>query len=152
MSVNRRMIVQKGLSEWWSEETEYMCQMIERWAAFARGYNRLPSHKWFKNGRTVQEYQDSSGLTKSSVKGMSRQPRFCSVEQSRRESLSEEKSRINCCSTSNYQSNSKIDSSCLDTYRYDHSIYFKTIGDIRSGKTNGGLVGDDDEGEILSRL
>lgn len=141
MAANKGMIVQRGLSEWWSEETEYMFQRIERWAAFARGYNRLRSHRWFKDERTTQERQDTSGLAKPSVEGTSR---FCNIEQSRRKSHSEE-NRINCCGTSNYQSNSKLDSNCLDMYRYDHSIYFKTIGDIRSGKINGGLFRDDDE-------
>lgn len=45
-----------------------------------------------------------------------------------------EETKINCCGTFNYQSNSKLENNCLETYRYDHSIYFKTIGDIRSDK------------------
>lgn len=47
-----------------------------------------------------------------------------------------EEIKINCCGTFNYQSNNRLDSNCLETYRYDHSIYFKTIGDIRSDKRN----------------
>lgn len=60
-------------------------------------------------------------------------PRFHSFKQSRWKSHPEE-IKINCCGTFNYQSNCKLDSNCLETYRYDHSIYFKTIGDIRSDK------------------
>jgi len=56
-----------------------------------------------------------------------------SLKQSRWKSHPEE-IKINCCGTFNYQSNNKLDSNCLETYRYDHSIYFKTIGDIRSDK------------------
>lgn len=60
-------------------------------------------------------------------------PRFHSMQRSRRRKSRPEEARINCCGTFNYQSNNNVDSSCLETYRYDHSIYFKTIGDIRSG-------------------
>lgn len=67
-------------------------------------------------------------------------PRFHSFKRSRWKSRPEE-IKINCCGTFNYQSNSKLDSNCLETYRYDHSIYFKTIGDIRSDK------GDQDQNQ-----
>ncbi|EGI60713.1 hypothetical protein G5I_11078 [Acromyrmex echinatior] len=97
---NRDIMVKKNLSEWWSEETEYIFQRIERWAAFARGYNRFRSQ---------------------------------SLKQSRWK-LSPEEIKINCCGTFNYQSNSKLDNNCLEMHQYDHSIYFKTIGDIRSDK------------------
>ncbi|XP_067211223.1 uncharacterized protein [Linepithema humile] len=120
---DRETVVQKGLSEWWSEETEYVFQRIERWAAFARGYYRLRSQRWSKNQQATQE---SSGETACT-------PQFYSLKRSRRKSGPEE-TKINCCGTFNYQSNSKLDSNCLETYRYDHSIYFKTIGDIRSDK------------------
>lgn len=52
-----------------------------------------------------------------------------------KQNWSPEETKLNC-STFNYQSNSKLDSTCLETYRYDHSIYFKTIGDIRNDKNN----------------
>lgn len=93
-------MIQKGLSEWWSEETEYVLQRIEKWTTFISGYNLLRSQslKWSKWKSCPEE------------------------------------TKINCCSTFNYQSNSKLESNCLETYRYDHSIYFKTIGDIRSNK------------------
>lgn len=129
-------VVQKGLSEWWNEETEYMFQRIERWAAFARGYNRLRSQRLSKNWQQMQEhYQDSSwnaSIQRSRVNEVACSPRFYR-ERSRRKTRPEE-TRINCCGTFNYQSNSKLDSNCLETYRYDHSIYFKTIGDIRNDK------------------
>lgn len=60
-------------------------------------------------------------------------PRFQTLKRSCWKSHPEE-IKINCCGTFNYQSSSKLDSNCLETYRYDHSIYFKTIGDIRSDK------------------
>lgn len=115
------MMIQKGLSEWWSEETEYVFQRIERWAAFARGYNRLQSQRWFKNRQTTQKSWNASSET----------PQLHSLKRSRSRP---EEIKINCCGTLNYQSNSNLDSNCLETYRYDHSIYFKTIGDIRSDK------------------
>lgn len=62
-------------------------------------------------------------------------PRCHSLKRSRWKSRPEE-IKINCCGTFNYQSNNRLDSNCLETYRYDHSIYFKTIGDIRSDKRN----------------
>lgn len=60
-------------------------------------------------------------------------PQFHTLKRSRWKSRPEE-IKINCCGTFNYQSNSKLDNNCLETYRYDHSIYFKTIGDIRNDK------------------
>lgn len=36
---------QRAFTEWWSEETEYIFQRIEHWAACAKGYNRLRSQK-----------------------------------------------------------------------------------------------------------
>lgn len=62
-------------------------------------------------------------------------PRCHSLKRSRWKSRPEE-IKINCCGTFNYQSNNRLDSNCLETYRYDHSIYFKTIGDIRNDKRN----------------
>ncbi|EFN67878.1 hypothetical protein EAG_07376 [Camponotus floridanus] len=100
MTESKEIMIQKGLSEWWSEETEYVLQRIEKWTTFISGYNLLRSQslKWSKWKSCPEE------------------------------------TKINCCSTFNYQSNSKLESNCLETYRYDHSIYFKTIGDIRSNK------------------
>lgn len=59
--------------------------------------------------------------------------RFYNLKRSRRKSQAEE-AKINCCGTFSYQSNKQLDSNCLETYQYDHSIYFKTIGDIRKNK------------------
>lgn len=114
-----------------------MLQRIERWAAFARGYNRLRSQRWSKDRQQTQEHrQDSSWnvLTrKPSVNETTCTPQFYNLERSRRKAQPEE-TKINCCGTFNYQSNSELDSNCLETYRYDHSIYFKTIGDIRNDR------------------
>lgn len=78
-------------------------------------------------------------------------PRFQTLKRSSWKSRPEE-IKINCCGTFNYQSNSKLDSNCLETYRYDHSIYFKTIGDIRSDKRNQNQIQDstsvNSEGQI----
>ncbi|KYM93172.1 hypothetical protein ALC53_00107 [Atta colombica] len=122
---NRDLMVKKNLSEWWSEETEYIFQRIERWAAFARGYNRFRSQRWFENQQTRQDNWNMSS-DETPIK-------FQSLKQSRWK-LSPEEIKINCCGTFNYQSNSKLDSNCLKMHQYDHSIYFKTIGDIRSEK------------------
>lgn len=115
--------VQRGLSEWWSEESEYLLQRIERWAALARGYNRLRSHN-FSKGRLADE-----GLDEDENNYMDYELRRSSKNRS------PETRKLNCCGGFNYQSNSKLDSHCLETYRYDHSIYFKTIGDIRRSKS-----------------
>lgn len=126
----------KGLSEWWSEETEYVFQRIERWAAFARGYNRLRSQRLSRGRMTMQEEPESRWRIASNklvIDDNSWSPRFHTLKKSRRKSQPEEL-RINCCGTLTYQSNSNLDSKCLETYRYDHSIYFKTIGDIRNSK------------------
>ncbi|XP_072752819.1 uncharacterized protein [Anoplolepis gracilipes] len=123
MTEGKEMMVQRGLSEWWNEETEYMLQRIERWATFVRGYNRLRSQRWWSK-ETLQDIPDASDEAAS---------RFYSLKRSRWKSRPEE-IKINCCGRFNYQSNSKLESNCLETYRYDHSIYFKTIGDIRNDK------------------
>lgn len=73
--------------------------------------------------------------------------RFYSLKRSKSKSHPEE-TKINCCGTFNYQSNSKLESNCLETYRYDHSIYFKTIGDIRSDKRD--IIRDQDRVSISS--
>ncbi|XP_054000954.1 uncharacterized protein LOC128888256 [Hylaeus anthracinus] len=129
-------LLQKGLSEWWNEETEYVFQRIERWAAYARGYNRLRSQRLSRGRMTMQGGQEprwSVSSNKLIIDDVSWSPRFHTFKKSRRKSRPEE-AKINCCGTFNYQSNSNLDSTCLETYRYDHSIYFKTIGDIRNSK------------------
>ncbi|KAL0115515.1 hypothetical protein PUN28_010795 [Cardiocondyla obscurior] len=126
MAENREALVQKSLLDWWSEETEYVFQRIERWTVFARGYNRLRSQTWFKDRQIVRE-------TRKSMSSDENLTRFHTFKRSRWKLHSEE-IKINCCGTLNYQSNSKLDNNCLETYRYDHSIYFKTIGDIKNDK------------------
>ncbi|XP_076636683.1 uncharacterized protein LOC143349369 [Colletes latitarsis] len=129
-------LFQKGLSEWWNEETEYVFQRIERWAAYARGYNRLRSQRLSRGRMTMQGGQESRWSISSNkliIDDVSWNPRFHTLKKSRRKSRPEE-TKINCCGTFNYQSNSNLDSNCLETYRYDHSIYFKTIGDIKNSK------------------
>ncbi|KAK0179827.1 hypothetical protein PV327_005539 [Microctonus hyperodae] len=118
--------IQKGLSEWWSEESEYLFRRIERWAACARGYNRLKSIRISRARMTMKEKpHDDLYWCGSSTNNYSL----------RRSRSPDETRRINCCGgTFNYQSNSYFNSTCLDTYRYDHSIYFKTIGDIKNSK------------------
>ncbi|XP_033330615.2 uncharacterized protein LOC117222797 [Megalopta genalis] len=131
-------MLQKGLTEWWNEETEYVLQRIERWAAYARGYNRLRSQRLSRGRMTMQTGQEprwSVSSNKLIIDDMSWSPRFHTFKKSRRKSRPEE-TKINCCGTFNYQSNSNLDSNCLETYRYDHSIYFKTVGDIRNSKKN----------------
>ncbi|XP_029034379.1 uncharacterized protein LOC114871935 [Osmia bicornis bicornis] len=130
------VMLQKGLAEWWSEETEYIFQRIERWAAYARGYNRLRSQRLSRGRMTMQGGQEprwSISSNKLIIDDSSWSPRFHTLKKSRRKSRPEE-TKINCCGTFNYQSNSNLDSTCLETYRYDHSIYFKTIGDIKNSK------------------
>lgn len=136
MSEDVSVTIQKGLSEWWNEETEYIFQRIERWAAYARGYNRLRSQRLSRGRMTMQGGQEprwSISSNKLIIDDCSWSPCFHSLKKSRRKSRPEE-TKIDCCATLNYQSNSNLDSSCLQTYRYDHSIYFKTIGDIKNDK------------------
>ncbi|OAD53183.1 hypothetical protein WN48_10696 [Eufriesea mexicana] len=136
MTEDVSVMIQRGLSEWWSEETEYIFQRIERWAAYARGYNRLRSQRLSRGRLTMQGGQErrwNISSNKLVIDDSSWSPRFHTLKKSRRKSRPEE-TKINCCGTFNYQSSSNLDSSCLETYRYDHSIYFKTIGDIRNGK------------------
>ncbi|XP_076766418.1 uncharacterized protein LOC143433151 [Xylocopa sonorina] len=136
MTEDVSVMLQKGLSGWWNEETEYIFQTLERWAAYARGYNRLRSERLSRGRMTMQGGQEtrwSISANKLIIDDSSWSPRFHTLKKSRRKPPPEE-TKINCCGTFNYQSNSNLDSSCLETYRYDHSIYFKTIGDIKNGK------------------
>lgn len=138
----------RGLSEWWSEETEYILQRIERWAALARGYNRLRSQRLSRGRLTMQEEQEprwSISSNKIVIEDPNWSPRFHNLRRShRRKSRSDENCRINCCGTFNYQSSCNLDSNCLENYRYDHSIYFKTIGDIKSSKRDGASLSDEE--------
>ncbi|XP_011302275.1 uncharacterized protein [Fopius arisanus] len=136
--------IQKGLSEWWSEESEYLLQRIERWAALARGYNRLRSQK-LSRGRLAF----GDGLDDDEDRYIPRDSEFLRRSGGLKQRSPDEARRLNCCGTFNYQSNSKLDSNCLETYRYDHSIYFKTIGDIRRSKS-GENVGCQQDGDRCS--
>ncbi|XP_044001545.1 putative uncharacterized protein DDB_G0282281 [Aphidius gifuensis] len=110
---NNTSYFQKGLSEWWNQESEYLIQRIEKWTGFSRGYNRL---------KTIKSIDDDD----------------CEIDENlyyKRKKITE-KNKINCCGKFNYQSNNNFDNTCLETYRYDHSIYFKTIGDIKNSKNN----------------
>ncbi|XP_029162717.1 uncharacterized protein LOC114934235 [Nylanderia fulva] len=127
MTEDKETTGQKGLSEWWSEETEYVLQKIERWATFVRGYNRLRSQRWSREASSDEATQ------------------FYRLKRSKWKSRPEE-TKINCCGTFNYQSNSKLENNCLETYSYDHSIYFKTIGDIRSDKRD--IIRDVDQDRV----
>ncbi|XP_016922938.1 uncharacterized protein LOC108004494 [Apis cerana] len=150
MTEDVTVMIQKGLSEWWSEETEYIFQRIERWAAYARGYNRLRSQRLSRGRMTMQGGQEprwNISSNKLVIDDSTWNPRFHTLKKFRRKSQPEE-TKINCCGTFNYQSNSNLDSSCLETYRYDHSIYFKTIGDIKNGKK----VNDDTKNEGEDRI
>nr|XP_003702371.1 PREDICTED: uncharacterized protein LOC100881271 [Megachile rotundata] len=146
------VMLQKGLAEWWNEETEYIFQRIERWAAYARGYNRLRSQRLSRGRMTMQGGQEprwSISSNKLIIDDSSWSPRFHTLKKSRRKSRPEE-TKINCCGTFNYQSNSNLDSSCLETYRYDHSIYFKTIGDIKNSKKEAADTKNEDRISISS--
>ncbi|XP_066597464.1 protein hook homolog [Prorops nasuta] len=128
----------KGLSEWWSEETEYVFQRIERWAAYARGYNRLRSQRLSRGRMTMQESQGHSWSISSNklvIEEPSWNPRFHALRRTHRRKSRGEETKLNCCGTFSYQSNNNLDSSCLESYSYDHSIYFKTIGDIKNNKS-----------------
>ena len=130
---------QRALSEWWTEETEYIFQRIERWAACARGYNRLKSQRISKGRMTMEENNSSSRWSISGnklfIEETSWNPRFQTLNRSHASKSQPEELKLNCCGTLNYKSNAKLDSTCLETYSYDHSIYFKTIGDLKSKKT-----------------
>lgn len=84
--------------------------------------------RWSKNRQTTEDSLNEP------IGESSNMQRFCNLKRSRRTSQPEEAKIINCCGTFSYQSNKQLDSNCLETYQYDHSIYFKTIGDIRSDK------------------
>ncbi|XP_015172631.1 PREDICTED: suppressor of Mek1-like [Polistes dominula] len=141
----------KGLSEWWSEETEYVFQRIERWAAFARGYNRLRSERLSKGRLTMNEEHNSRWSISSNKliieEETSWNPSFHKLKRSRRRSRQEEEMKINHFRDSvfGYRSNDNLDSTCLETYRYDHSIYFKTIGEIRNNKKNSTTINNNDD-------
>lgn len=62
-----------------------------------------------------------------------------------------EQSKLNCCGASlDYKSGSNLEINPLETYSLDHSIYFKTIGEIRKNKTdyNNNTEADEDKKEL----
>lgn len=132
---------QRAFTEWWSEETEYIFQRIEHWAACAKGYNRLRSQKIPRSQTTMKEENSSSLSSRWSIAGnklfieeSSFNPRLQPLNRSHARQLQHEELKLNCCGTLNYRSNGKLDSNCLETYSYDHSIYFKTIGDLKKSR------------------
>ncbi|KAH0944649.1 hypothetical protein HN011_008937 [Eciton burchellii] len=67
---------------------------------------------------------------------------FCNLY---KQKWSSEETKINllssCTTVFNYHSNSKLDNNCLEIFRYDHSIYFKTIGEMRNNKNDVAKLG-----------
>ena len=130
----------KNLSVWWSEETEYVLQRIERWAACARGYNRLRSVRLSPGRMTMQEEPENrwsiSRATNRLVVENSWSPSFRGRRKPQQQQQQEpsEQARLRCCALGNldYKSNGNLGSNVLEEYSLDHSIYFKTIGEIRS--------------------
>ncbi|XP_047350884.1 uncharacterized protein LOC124949602 [Vespa velutina] len=145
----------KGLSEWWSEETEYAFQRIERWTALVRGYNRFKSERLSKGRQTMLDERVSNWNITSNkliIEDSSLSPCFHNFKRNRRRSHHEEKMKINqnnVNSVLGYRSNDNLDSACLANYRYDHSIYFKTIGEIRNDKKTLKEINDDSKKENL---
>ncbi|XP_051154205.1 uncharacterized protein LOC127277270 [Leptopilina boulardi] len=131
---------QRALFEWWNEETEYFFQRIEHWAACARGYNRLRSQKNTRNKMKIIKEENSLSSrwsiagNKLFIEETSFNPRLQPLNRSYARQSEHEELKLNCCGTLNYRSNGKLDSTCLETYSYDHSIYFKTIGDLRRNR------------------
>ncbi|KAL2711898.1 hypothetical protein V1478_018919 [Vespula squamosa] len=146
----------KGLFEWWNEETEYLFQRIQRWAALTKGYNRLRSERLSK-GRLTMHAESGSKWNFSSnkriflrtkeyfIEDSSWSPSFYVLKRNQRRSRQEEKIKINrnADSVLRYRTNDNLDSTCLENYRYDNSIYFKTIGEIRNDKKNLRAINDD---------
>lgn len=164
-----------GLSEWWSEETEHVFRRIERWTALARGYGRLRSSRtWSRTDRQRELVRQNSSSSSGSCRkpptrvvvagGTADAPRFRGRDETRsgsgrsRSAVEEEMEEariINCRGRafSCYQSNGELDSDCLEAYRYDHSIFFKTVGDIRDDRRDAdGTIGGrrEDEDDAMS--
>lgn len=130
---------QRALSEWWTEETEYLFRRIEHWAACARGYNRLRTQRISRSRVTMKDENSTSSRwsiagNKLFIEESSFNPRLQPLNRSHASKSQHEELKLNCCGTLNYRSNAKLDSTCLETYSYDHSIYFKTIGDLKRNK------------------
>nr|KAF7406595.1 hypothetical protein H0235_014251 [Vespula pensylvanica] len=152
----------KGLFEWWNEETEYLFQRIQRWATLTRGYDRLRSERLSK-GRLTMHAESGSKWNFSSNKQIflrtkeyfieesSWSPSFYILKRNQRRSRQEEKIKINrnADNVLGYRTNDNLDSTCLENYRYDNSIYFKTIGEIRNDKKNLRAINDDFKKENL---
>ncbi|XP_014210754.1 uncharacterized protein LOC106641046 [Copidosoma floridanum] len=139
----------RSLSLWWSEETEYVLQSIERLAAYARGYNRLRSARLSPGRMTMHDEPADSNrwtinrATNRLVVETSWAPSFSrhhhyQQQQQRNATFRPvaERSPLRCCGTqqaSTYRANGNLDSNCLEAYSLDHSIYFKTVGEVRRG-------------------
>ncbi|XP_058804798.1 uncharacterized protein LOC131671963 [Phymastichus coffea] len=138
----------KNLSVWWSEEADNVLQRFERWAAYARGYNRLRSARLSAGRMTMNEegpdcnrWSINQTTSRLQVDGGRWAPSFRQRTRQRQPAAAE-RSRLRCCANLDYKSNGNLDSDCLQTYGMDHSIYFKTVGDVRSEKRSGALNGN----------
>ena len=104
-------VSQKNFTGWWFEETENVFQKIERWTTCVKGYNRL-----------LPEKETTLYWTQ----------KLCSILKR----PTNEETKLNCCGGFNYKTNANLDKNCLESYSLDHSIYFKTIGEIRNNNQN----------------
>ncbi|KAJ8680948.1 hypothetical protein QAD02_016735 [Eretmocerus hayati] len=123
-------------SSWWLGEAEQVFQKIERWAAFARGYNRLRPTGTETRPSTSNKSSNSGPMAWCSMSNLSSGKNG----QVRNKQVSE-KSRLGCCGTKfhTYRSNGNFDNgNPLEVYSLDHSMYFKTIGEIRNSKCSSG--------------
>ena len=122
----------RNLTTWWSEETEHVLQRIERWAAYARGYNRLKSVRLSPGRMTMQDEPEARWSINEATRRIQVDSGWApSFRNNSRRSATAERSRLNRLPTG-YSSNGNLDTNCLESYAMDHSIFFKTIGDLRN--------------------
>ncbi|XP_014223590.1 uncharacterized protein LOC106650198 [Trichogramma pretiosum] len=132
----------RQLSSWWSEEAEYVLQRIERWAAYARGYNRLRSVRLSPGRMTMQDEPEARWTINKSTQRLEVEEDWApSFTRRRGGGPIQERSRLNCCPM-DYKSAGKLESRCLEEYSMDHSIYFKTIGDLRQSNSNRSIASE----------
>lgn len=125
----------RNFAEWWNAETEYVIQRVERWVAFAKGYNRLRSERLSGGRMSMRKAEQWTYTADDMISTEEPEPAMTIKNTKNGGKTVAEQMKLNCCGTFNYKSNGNLESNCLETYSYDHSIYFKTVGDIKKSKS-----------------
>ncbi|KAF7380255.1 hypothetical protein HZH66_014610 [Vespula vulgaris] len=142
------------------KQTEYLFQRNPIWVALARGYKRLRGERLSK-GRLTAHAEPGSKWNFSSFKKIFFQTKkyffkdigicFLASFEAINTCHRQQKIKVDHIADGifGYRTDDNLDSTCSDNYRYDNSIYFKSIVKIKSDKKNLREINDDFKKENL---